>query len=59
MTITSVEGEFVAAKKDSYDFIDAQGRAVALPGKPGIALRIRRLGADGNPAKVDTLLDPS
>ncbi len=59
MTVTPVEGEFVAVKKDSYDFVDAQGRAVTLPGKPGMALRIRRLGADGNPAKVETLIDPS
>ncbi len=59
MTITPVEGEFVAARKDSYDFVDAKGRSVTLPGKPGMAIRIRRLGADGNPAKAETLIDPS
>lgn len=59
MTITPVDGEFVAAKKDNYDFVDAKGRAVTLPGKPGMVIRIRRLGADGNPAKVETLIDPS
>lgn len=59
MTITPVQGEFVAAKKDNYDFSDAQGRSVPLPGKPGMAIRIRRLGADGAPAKADVLIDPS
>ena len=59
MTVTPVEGEFVTAKKDSYDFVDAQGRSVPLPGKPGIALRLRRLGADGTPAKAEVLIDPS
>lgn len=43
MTITPVEGEFVATKKDDYDFVDARGRAIALPGTPGIALRILRV----------------
>ncbi len=43
MTITPVEGEFVLKRKDRYHFIDAQSRAVALPGKPGIALRIQRI----------------
>ena len=59
MTITPVDGEFVIEKKDSYDFVDAKGRTIPLPGKPGMTLRIRRLGADGNPAKVETLIDPS
>jgi hypothetical protein len=59
MTITPVDGEFVIEKKDSYDFVDTKGRTIPLPGKPGMALRIRRLGADGNPAKVETLIDPS
>jgi hypothetical protein len=59
MTVTPVEGEFVAAKKDSYDFVDTQGRSVPLPGKPGIALRLRRLGADGTPSQAEVLIDPS
>jgi hypothetical protein len=41
MTITPVEGEFVAQRKDRYHFVDAKGRSVPLPGKPGIAVRIR------------------
>ena len=44
MTITPVPGEFVAKKKDRYSFVDASGRAIPLPGKEGIALRIRRTG---------------
>ncbi|MGD0652293.1 MAG: DUF5060 domain-containing protein [Verrucomicrobiia bacterium] len=43
MTITPVEGEFVTKKKDNYHFMDEKGRAVALPGKPYMALRIRRV----------------
>jgi hypothetical protein len=44
MTITPVDGVFVAKKKDRYCFVDGKARAVALPGRPGIALRIRRIG---------------
>ena len=43
MTVTPVKGEFVAKKKDSYHFVDAQGRAVELPGKPYMAIRIQRV----------------
>ena len=43
MTITTVEGEFVTKKKDNYHFIDEKGRAVTLPGKPYMAVRIRRI----------------
>lgn len=56
MTITPVEGEFVAKKKGSYEFVDAQGRAVTLPGKEGIALRIQRVGT-GSPAKTELPTD--
>jgi hypothetical protein len=44
MTITPVEGLFVAKKKDGYTFLDEKNRVVTLPGKEGIALRIRRVG---------------
>ena len=44
MTITPVEGLFVAKKKDRYTFLEEKGRAVTLPGKAGMALRIRRVG---------------
>ncbi len=43
MTITPVAGEFVTKKKDNYHFVDANGRAVPLPGKPYMAVRIRRV----------------
>jgi hypothetical protein len=43
MTVTPVDGEFVAKKKDNYHFVDEKGRAVALPGKPYMAVRIRRM----------------
>jgi hypothetical protein len=44
MTITPVDGVFVAKRKDRYHFVDATGRVVPLPGREGIALRIRRVG---------------
>jgi hypothetical protein len=59
MTVTPVEGEFVAKKADSYSFADAQGRTVKLPGKSGIAVRVRRIGADGQPVKLELLLEGS
>jgi hypothetical protein len=44
MTITPVDGVFTTKRQDSYTFVDAKGRAVTLPGKPYLALRIRRVG---------------
>lgn len=46
MTVTPVDGEFVTKKKDNYHFVDENRRAVALPGKPYIAVRIRRIAGD-------------
>jgi hypothetical protein len=43
MTITPVEGVFEIRKKDDYTFADKDGRSVPLPGKPYMALRIRRV----------------
>jgi hypothetical protein len=53
MTITPVEGEFVAKKKDNYHFADEKGRAVALPEKPYMALRIRRVSEQPAPPAMD------
>lgn len=44
MTITPVDGVFEFKKKDSYDYIDKDGRTVPLPGKPYMAIRLRRVG---------------
>lgn len=52
MTIAPVAGEFVTKKKDRYQFVDAQGRNVPLPGKRGIAVRVQRVG--GNSAAAET-----
>jgi len=57
MTITPVAGEFVTKKLDGYHFVDAAGRKVALPGKPGMAVRVRRLGTDGQPVKYELPTD--
>jgi hypothetical protein len=43
MTTTSVEGVFTLKKKDNYFFADKDGRSVPLPGKPYMAIRIRRV----------------
>jgi hypothetical protein len=50
MMVTAVPGTFVTKRKDAYHFADEQHRAVELPGKPGILLRIRRIGdTSGDP----------
>jgi hypothetical protein len=45
MTIAPVAGDFVVTKKDPHAFVDRNHRSVTLPAKPGIALRITRVGA--------------
>lgn len=52
MTIARVPGEFVTKKKDNYHFVDAQGRSVTLPGKPGIAVRVRLAANDTSSSHV-------
>jgi hypothetical protein len=46
MTITPADGEFVTKKKDNYHYVDEKGRTVPLPGKPYMAVRIRRVAGD-------------
>jgi hypothetical protein len=43
MMTTPVPGTFVTKKKGDYLFEDAEGKAVKLPAKPYLALRIRRV----------------
>jgi hypothetical protein len=43
MKITPVEGIFTLRKKDNYFFADQGGRAIVLPGKPYMAIRIARV----------------
>ncbi len=43
MTITDVPGSFATKKRDNYYYEDAEKKSVALPGKPYLALRIRRI----------------
>jgi hypothetical protein len=54
MTITPVEGVFTATQKDKYCFVDKDNRTVSLPGKPYIALRVRRVGS-GEAEKSSTV----
>jgi hypothetical protein len=54
MTITPLPGTFELKRKDDYDFIDKDGRNVPLPGRPYMAIRIRRVGvAPANGASAD------
>ncbi len=43
MTATPVQGVFTVRKKTDYCFGDAEGKSIGLPGRPYMALRIRRL----------------
>lgn len=45
MTITPVPGAFVTQKKenDNYTFVDADKKVVDLPGRPWMAIRVRRV----------------
>jgi len=58
MTITPVPGVFVTAKKDRYMFVDREGRAVPLPGKPYHALRIRHSGGAAPLPMVKAPIEP-
>jgi hypothetical protein len=43
MTVTPVDGVFTLKEKDGYFYADKDGRAIALPGKPYMAIRIKRV----------------
>lgn len=58
MTVTPA-GEFVTKQKDGYHFADAQGRAVALPGKPGIAVRAVYVGGAKATSDANAFIDPN
>ncbi len=59
MTITPVEGEFVTKKRDSYHFVDANGRSVILPGKRGIAIRAVNVGGSTDRPDPNAFIDPN
>ncbi|MCE3261862.1 MAG: hypothetical protein K0R43_941 [Pseudoduganella sp.] len=44
MTVTPVPGTFEMRKRDAYNFADSEGRSIALPGRPYMALRLVRVG---------------
>lgn len=44
MTVTPVDGVFVTKKKDRYSFTDREARAISLPGRPYMAVRLRYVG---------------
>jgi len=43
MTVTPVPGTFTIQKKTDYFHADKDGRSIALPGKPYMAIRIKRV----------------
>lgn len=43
MTVTPVVGVFTLTKKNDYFLADEDGRSIALPGKPYMAIRIKRV----------------
>jgi hypothetical protein len=43
MTITPVDGTFEIRKRDDYTFADKDGRSIALPGRPYMAVRVVRV----------------
>ena len=43
MTVTPVPGKFMVKKKGDYNYADETGRSIDLPGKPYVALRIKRV----------------
>ena len=43
MIVTPVDGVFTLRKKDGYFFADKDGRSIELPGKPYMAIRIKRV----------------
>ena len=43
MTITPVEGVFEIEPRDRYHCVSLGNRTISLPGKPYIALRIRKI----------------
>lgn len=49
MTVTPVPGVFTTRRKDAYTFADTDGRRVPLPGRPYMALRIRRVASPAVP----------
>jgi hypothetical protein len=58
MTLTPVDGVFTVKRRDRYVFVDRDGRAVALPGKPGVALRIRYAGGAAPGVSVPAAVEP-
>lgn len=54
MTIAPVPSEFTAQRANPYCFVDRSGRMIPLPGRPGMVVRVRRVGAGPVPAVPPT-----
>ncbi len=60
MTITPVDKTFEIQALDNYSFVDKQNQSISLPGKPYMALRIKRIGNEtesqkSNKTKINEL----
>ena len=53
MTITPVDKTFEIKALDNYSFVDKQKQSISLPGKPYIALRIKRIGNETETQKAN------
>ena len=43
MTVTRAPGDFTLKQKDDNTYADKDGRSIALPGNPYVAIRVKRL----------------
>ena len=43
MSVTPVSGLFTLKKRDNYSYVDKDNRTIELPGKPYLAIRIKRV----------------
>jgi hypothetical protein len=43
MTVSPLDGTFMLKKKDNYYYTDKDNRNVLLPGRPYMAIRIKRV----------------
>lgn len=58
MTVTPVDGVFTTKKLDRYTFTDRDGRAITLPGRKYMAIRLRWVGGAAPQPVVKSPVEP-
>ncbi|HRP04209.1 MAG TPA: DUF5605 domain-containing protein, partial [Opitutaceae bacterium] len=58
MSITPVDGVFTTKKKDRYMFGDRDGRTIALPERPYMAVRLRYSGCAAPVSTTKAPIEP-